>query len=83
MSEMRTLGEVIMITAAWALVAVGVVLAIRYPWPDRPLRKFLRSGEWPVLRSPYPRFVGEHSAWTVIRPLILALGVGWVLRHYG
>jgi hypothetical protein len=79
---MRTLGEVIMIAAALALVAVA--FAAGYPRFDWPLRAFLRSGEWPVLRSPFRlKFFHEHSAWTVFLPLFLVLGVGWVLRHYG
>jgi hypothetical protein len=79
---MRTLGDVIMIAAALALV--GVAFAAGYPRFDRPLREFLRSGEWPVRpSSPHLKFFREHSAWTVFLPLFLVLGVGWVLRHYG
>jgi len=79
---MRTLGEVIMIAAALALVAVA--FAAGYPRFDRPWREFFRSGEWPVLRSPFGiKFFDEHSAWTVFLPLFLVIGVGWVLRHYG
>jgi len=50
---------------------------------DRPLREYLRPLEWPVRPSPYLKFFDEHSAWTVLVPLFLVLGVGWVLRHYG
>jgi hypothetical protein len=82
MSEMRTLGEVIMIAAALALVAVA--FAAGYQRFDRPLRALLGSGEWPVLRSPFRlKFFDRHSAWAVFLPLFLVLGVGWVLRHYG
>jgi len=81
---MRTLGGVIMVAAAWALVVVGVVLAAGYPRFDRPLRAFLRSGEWTVNRAPFRlKFFDEHSAWTILLPLVLVLGVGWALRHYG
>jgi high-affinity Fe2+/Pb2+ permease len=63
LSEIRTLGEVIMIAAALALVAVGAALAAGYQRYDRPLREFLRSGEWPILRSPFRlKFFDEHSA---------------------
>lgn len=79
---MRTLGEVIMIAAALALVAVP--FAAGYTGFARPLREFLRSGEWPVRRSPFQlKFFDEQSAWTVFVPLFLVLGVGWVIRHYG
>jgi hypothetical protein len=76
----RTLGDVIMIAAALALVAVLIVAG--YSPPDRPLREF-KPIEWPMHRSPYLKFFDEHSAWTVFLPLFLILGVGWVLRHYG
>ncbi len=77
---MRTLGEVIMIAAALAIIAV----AVAYQWFDRPLREFLRSGEWRVLRPHFGlKFFNEHSAWAVFLPLFLLLGVGWGLRHYG
>jgi hypothetical protein len=79
--EMRTLGEVVMIAAALALVAVA--FAAGYSRFDRPLREVLRSGEWLVRPSPYLKFFDEHSAWTVFLPLFLVIGVGWVLRHYG
>jgi len=79
---MRTLGDVIMAAAALGLVAV--VIAAGYSMYDRPVREPLRSGELPVRRpSPYLKFFDEHSAWTVLLPLFLVLGVGWVLRHYG
>jgi len=78
---MRTLGDVIMATAALGLVAVAI--AAGYSMYDRPLRELLRSGEWPVRPSPYIKFFDEHSAWTVFLPLFLVIGVGWVLRHYG
>ena len=78
---MRTLGEVIMIAAALALVAVAI--AAGYSWNNRPLRELFRPIEWPVRPSPYLKFFDEHSAWTVLLPLFLVLGVGWVLRHYG
>ena len=81
MSEMRTLGDVIMIAAVLAILAVAY--AAGYDVNDRPLRELFRPVELPMRRSPHLRFFAEHSAWTVIRPLILALGVGWVLRHYG
>ena len=71
-----------MIAAALALVAVA--FAAGYRRFDRPLHEFLRSGEWPVLRSPFGlTFFDKHSAWTVFLPLFLVLGVGWVLSHYG
>jgi hypothetical protein len=78
---MRTAGEVIMFAAALALLAV--VFAAGYSRFDRPLREFLRSGEWPVRSSPYLKFFDEHPPWAVFLPLFLVLGVGWVLRHYG
>jgi hypothetical protein len=78
---MRTLGEVIMIAAALALVAVA--FAAGYSLFDRPLRELLRPVKWPVRLSPYLKFFDEHSAWTVFLPLFLVIGVGWVLRHYG
>jgi hypothetical protein len=79
---MRTLGDVIMVAAALGLVAVAV--AAGYSRYDRPLTEFFNPVEWPpVRRSPYLRFFDEHSAWTVLLPLFLLVGVGWVLRHYG
>jgi hypothetical protein len=79
---MRTLGDVIMVVAALGLVAV--VIAAGYSLSDRPLRELFRPVEWPpVRRSPYLKFFDEHSAWTVLLPLFLVLGVGWALRHYG
>ncbi len=78
---MRTLGEVIMAAAVLSFVAVAI--AAGYSGFDRPLREFFRPGEWPYRRSPYLKFFEEHSAWTVLLPLLLVLGVGWVLRHYG
>jgi hypothetical protein len=78
---MRTLGEVVMIAAALALVAVAFAAgSSRF---DRPLREFFRSGELPVRLSPHLKFFDEHSAWTVFLPLFVVFGVGWVLRHYG
>lgn len=76
------LGEVIMIAAAVALVAVAC--AAGYSLFDRPWRELLRPVELPVRRSPpYLKFFNDHSVWTVVLPLFLVLGVGWVLRHYG
>jgi hypothetical protein len=81
LSEMRTLGDVIMVAAALGLVAVAI--AAGYSLYDRPVREFSTPVEWPLRRSPYLRFFDEHSAWTVLLPLFLILGVGWVVRHYG
>jgi hypothetical protein len=78
---MRTLGEVIMIAAVLAILAV--VFAAGYFLNDRPLREVFRPVEWPVRQSPHLRFFAEHSAWTVLLPLFLVLGVGWVLHDYG
>ena len=78
---MRTFGEVIMIAAALALFAVVYVAG--YSWQDRPLREFFRPIKWPVRPSPHVKFFAEHSVWTVLLPLFLILGVGWVLHHYG
>jgi hypothetical protein len=79
---MRTLGEVIMIAAALALLAVAFPAGYRRF--DRPLSEFLRSGEWPALRSPFRlKFFDEHSAWTVFLPLFLLIGVGWLLHRFG
>jgi hypothetical protein len=78
---MRTAGDVIMVLAVVAICWVGYVAG--YAINDRPLREIFRPVEWPMRRSPHLRFFAEHSAWTVFLPLILLLGVGWVLRHYG
>ena len=79
---MRTVGDVILVVAALGLAAV--VITAGYSLDDRPLRELFRPVEWPpVRRSPYLRFFDEHSPWTVILPLILLLGIGWGLRHYG
>jgi hypothetical protein len=78
---MRTLGEVIMIAALLAIFAV--VFAAGYLLNDRPLRELFRPVEWPARPSPHLRFFAERSAWTVLLPLFLVLGVGWVLLHYG
>jgi hypothetical protein len=80
---MRTLGEVIMIAAALACLAVAVAAGYGYLMGDRPLREVFRPLEWPVRPAPYLKFFDEHSAWTVLLPPFLILGVGWVLRHYG
>ena len=82
MSEMRTLGEVIMIVAALALVAVACAAGYSQQF-NRSLRELFRPVEWPFRRSPYLTFFDEHSAWTVFLPLFLVLGVGWALRHFG
>ncbi len=72
-----------MVAAALACFAVAVAAGYGYLMGDRPLREYLRPLEWPVRPSPYLKFFDEHSAWTVLVPLFLVLGVGWVLRHYG
>jgi hypothetical protein len=79
---MRTLGDVIMVAAALGLVAVAIAAGYSL-LQDRPLREFFKPVEWPLRRSPYLKFLDEHSEWTVLLPLFLVLGVGWVLRHYG
>jgi hypothetical protein len=80
--RMRTLGDVIMIAAALALVAVA--FAAGYQRFDRPLRELSRSGDLPVLRSPFRlKFFDEHSPWAIFLPLFLVLGAGWVLHHDG
>jgi uncharacterized membrane protein YphA (DoxX/SURF4 family) len=80
---MRTLGEVIMIAAALACFAVAVAAGYGYLLGDRPLREFFRPVEFGVHPPPYLKFFEEHSAWTVLLPLLLVFGVGWVLHHYG
>lgn len=80
---MRTLGEVIMIAAALASFVVAVAAGYGYLAGDRPLREFFRPLEWPVRPSPYLKFFEDHSAWTVLLPLFLVFGVGWVLRDFG
>ena len=78
---MRALGDVIMIAAVLGILVVAY-LAGSYV-NDRPLREIFRPVEWPMRREPHLRFFAEHSRWTVLLPLILILGVGWVLSHYG
>jgi hypothetical protein len=80
---MRTFGEVIMIAAALACFAVAVAAGYGYLLGDRPLREFFRPVELAVRPPPYLKFFEEHSAWTVLLPLLLVFGVGWVLDHYG
>lgn len=70
-----------MIAAVVALV--GVTYVAGYSVNDRPLRELFRPVEWPMRRSPHLRFFVEHSVWTVLLPLFVILGVGWVLHHYG
>ena len=79
---MRTLGDVIMIAAVLALIAVACAAGYS-PQFNRPFRELFRPFEWPFRRSPYLKFFDEHSAWTVFFPLFLLLGFGWMLRHYG
>jgi hypothetical protein len=79
---MRTLGEVIMIAAALALVAVA--LAAGYSPYFLQWRELLRSGDWRAFQSrDRLKFFDEHSVWTVFLPLLLVAGVGLVLRQYG
>lgn len=79
---MRTVGEVIMIAAALALVAAAI--AAGYNPYFLQWRELLRSGDWRAFQSRYRlKFFDEHSVWTVFLPLLLVAGVGWVLRHYG
>jgi len=79
---MRTLGAVIMIAATVGLFAVA--FAARYPLYDRrPLREQFGPRGWLLRASPYRKFIDERPARGVLLGLILALGVGWVLHHYG
>jgi len=50
MSQMRTLGDVIMAVAVLALLWVAYVAG--YDVNDRPLREIFRPVEWPMRRPP-------------------------------
>jgi len=76
---MRTLGDVIMNAAVLAIF----LLAAGYQPYYRSLREYLRSGEWEARSQFRLKFLDEYSAWAVFLPLVLVVGVGWVLRHYG
>src|SRR4051812_16333678 len=82
---MRTLGEVIMIAAALALVPVAWAAGYqRFDRPfDTPLRAFLR-GQRPVIRWPVGLiFFDDHSPWTVFPPPSRRFGVRWSFPQYG
>ena len=81
-----TLGELMMISAALALIAVA--FAAGYStylprWRQQP-RQELRSLDWRTYRSPTRlKYFDEHSPTPVVLSLLVVAAVGFVLRRYG
>jgi hypothetical protein len=78
---MRTLGELMMIAAALALLAVAFAAGYQ---PYYRLRQQRRSLDWRTYRFPTRlKYFDEHSPSTVVFSLLIVAAVGFVLRHYG
>ncbi len=80
---MRTLGEVLMIGAALALIVVAYAAGYQTNLPWRPFQR-LPSLDWRTYLSPdRVKYFDEHSPSPIVVSLLLVAAVGFVLRHYG
>jgi hypothetical protein len=81
--EMRTVGEVLMVVAALALIAVAFAAGYQTNLRRLPFQR-LPSLDWRTYQAANRlKYFDEHSPSPTVVALLLVAAVGFVLRHYG